>query len=71
MKSCGAILCAVPHEVLLRIGPGRREGETAMISLPYKAGRVTFTECEPHALGDWWLMEAVVAWIARGSPLPK
>ncbi|HEX5103825.1 MAG TPA: hypothetical protein VFV87_08450, partial [Pirellulaceae bacterium] len=70
MKSCGAIQCAVPHEVLLRIGLGRREGETAMISLPYKAGRVTFTECEPHAAGDWWLMEAVIGWIARGAPLP-
>jgi hypothetical protein len=70
MYTFGLIRCAVPHDVLLRIGPGALEDEPAFISVQHKSGRVSFTECEPHANNDWWLIHVTLSWIARGSPLP-
>jgi hypothetical protein len=70
MHTFGRIQCAVPHDVLLRIGPGALENEPAFISAKHKAGRVSFSECEPHANNDWWLINVTLSWIARGSPLP-
>ncbi|MCI0359988.1 MAG: hypothetical protein L0211_16035, partial [Planctomycetaceae bacterium] len=70
MKSFGDILCTVPNDVLLRVGEGRREGEPALITLRHKKGRVTFTECEPHAEGDLWLIDVLLSWVARGCPVP-
>jgi len=71
LKSFGGIFCAVPNDVLLRVGAGRRQGEPALITLRHKAGRVTFTECEPNAEQDWWLIDVMVSWVARGCPVPE
>lgn len=69
MHTFGLIRCAVPHDVLLRIGPGPLEDEPAFITVKHKAGRVSFSECEPHANNDWWLITVTLSWIARGSPV--
>ena len=70
MKSYGSFKCSQPHLVLLKVGNGRRRGDTAIITLQYQKGRVTFTQCEPHGKGDWWLMTVMLSWVSRGSPVP-
>ena len=70
LRSAGSFTCSRPHEVLLRIGPGRREGEAALITIPHGAGRVTFTGCEPNWKNDLWLITVMLHWISRGSPVP-
>jgi hypothetical protein len=70
MRSAGSFTCKEPHEVLLRIGPGRREGEPALVTIPHGSGRLTYTGCEPNWKKDLWLITVLLHWISRGSPVP-
>jgi hypothetical protein len=70
MRCAGHFWCTRTHDVLLRIGPGPRQGDPAIVSVPYYRGRIPFTLCEPHWQNDWWLIDVVLGWVARGAPLP-
>ncbi len=57
---------------LLERGPAKQTVPflgSALATLAYKKGRVTFTQAEPGAHeDDLWLVTAVMTWAARGAP---
>lgn len=65
MRSAGNFSCSEPHTVLLRRG----DGGPAVVTLPVGKGRLTVTMVEPHWIGDYWLIDVMITWLVRGSPL--
>ena len=72
LQSTGHFSIEVPHVSLLERGPAKQTVPflgSALATLAYKKGRVTFTQAEPGAHeDDLWLVTAVMTWAARGAP---
>lgn len=72
LQSNGHFSIEVPHVSLLERGPAKQTVPflgSALATLAYKKGRVTFTQAEPGAHeDDLWLVTAVMTWAARGAP---
>jgi hypothetical protein len=70
MRSFGNFNVKVPHVVLLKNGQGHRAGDPKLATLEHLGGRVTFSLVEPNQTKGMWLIEVLLSWVSRGSPIP-
>jgi len=67
LRTAGHFKVSAPHTRLLL----RKGNLPAVATLTVDQGRLTKTTCEPSWMGDQWLIEVMISWLANGAPVPQ